>query len=197
MGTERDTAILSLSRTVHYLAYVYSQRFGVAQDELVGVAWEGAIRAVDSYRPDRGTALPSYATWRIRSALLDYARQQDHVSRNTRRRITQGSLPAGEYERPVSLDCELAEHPTLMATLESEREEWEPEPTVLLADRDAQLRAAVAALPERERIIIEQFDLVDAGVTLRELGELFGVTESRISQIRKQALDQLRDALAD
>lgn len=57
------------------------------------------------------------------------------------------------------------------------------------------LHAELARLPERERLVVELYDL--KSWTLREIGEQLGVTESRVSQIRSRALSRLRDRMQD
>lgn len=56
------------------------------------------------------------------------------------------------------------------------------------------LREAIALLPERHRIVVTGYFL--EGQTSCELAELLGVTESRISQIRSEATDLLREAIS-
>ncbi len=56
-----------------------------------------------------------------------------------------------------------------------------------LVDRIA---AVLETLPERERLVLTLYYYED--LKLREIGELLGVTESRISQIHSAALDKLR-----
>lgn len=57
------------------------------------------------------------------------------------------------------------------------------------------LRAELDRLPDRERLVVELYDL--KSWTLREIGEQLGVTESRVSQIRSRALSRLRDRMQD
>jgi RNA polymerase sigma factor for flagellar operon FliA len=59
--------------------------------------------------------------------------------------------------------------------------------------RDA-LRAEISKLPEREQAILILY--YEDGLTLSEIGEALGVTESRISQIHTKAVLQLRSRLA-
>jgi RNA polymerase sigma factor for flagellar operon FliA len=56
------------------------------------------------------------------------------------------------------------------------------------------LRAAVATLPERERLLITA--VYHEGVALRVVAARLGVSEVRVSQLRTRALRRLRDALA-
>jgi RNA polymerase sigma factor FliA len=57
------------------------------------------------------------------------------------------------------------------------------------------LVAAVDAMPERERTVLMMYYY--DGLTLTEIGEFLGVTESRVCQIHTKALRQLRSKLAD
>jgi RNA polymerase sigma factor for flagellar operon FliA len=57
------------------------------------------------------------------------------------------------------------------------------------------LIAAVDGMPERERTVLMMYYY--DGLTLTEIGEFLGVTESRVCQIHTKALRQLRSKLAD
>nr|WP_243889224.1 sigma-70 family RNA polymerase sigma factor [Dermatophilus congolensis] len=68
-----------------------------------------------------------------------------------------------------------------------------PEATLLARERRAYLRDAVAVLPERLRVVVRGCFFEDR--PMRELAEELGVTESRISQMRAEALKLLRDGM--
>jgi hypothetical protein len=55
------------------------------------------------------------------------------------------------------------------------------------------LTAAVDVLPERERLVISLY--YHEELTLREIGEILGLTEGRICQIHSQAVSRLRQVL--
>ncbi|MGI9556971.1 MAG: FliA/WhiG family RNA polymerase sigma factor [Solirubrobacterales bacterium] len=61
-------------------------------------------------------------------------------------------------------------------------------------ERRAELVAALASLDGRERLVIGLYYY--EGLTLREIGEVLGVTESRASQIHTKGLIALRSVLA-
>lgn len=69
------------------------------------------------------------------------------------------------------------------------------EPSVQLEDRElhAYLRDAVALLPERHRLVVVGYFLEER--TSDELARFLGVTESRISQMRSEALAMLKDGI--
>jgi RNA polymerase sigma-32 factor len=74
-----------------------------------------------------------------------------------------------------------------------------PEETALAADetrrRAHRIAAALAALPERERRIVEERHLSENAPLLREIGRRFGVSKERVRQLEKRALERLRRLL--
>ncbi len=71
-----------------------------------------------------------------------------------------------------------------------------PEPQAALDETETReaLAEAIAALPEREKIVITLYYYEE--LTLREIGEVLGVTESRVSQLHTKAILRLRARLA-
>jgi RNA polymerase sigma factor for flagellar operon FliA len=70
----------------------------------------------------------------------------------------------------------------------------DPEAVFDTAERHRQLADAILALPERERLVIALYYYEE--LTLREIGEVLGVTESRISQLHTKAALRLRSKLS-
>jgi len=71
-----------------------------------------------------------------------------------------------------------------------------PDPQVAIAssERHEQISEAILALPERERLVIALYYYEE--LTLREIGEVLGVSESRVSQMHTKAALRLRSKLA-
>lgn len=71
----------------------------------------------------------------------------------------------------------------------------ELEPSEQLEQRElmAYLRDAVALLPERNRLVVVGYFL--EGRTSKDLADFLGVTESRISQLRSESLEMLREVI--
>ncbi|MGA8183699.1 MAG: FliA/WhiG family RNA polymerase sigma factor [Terriglobia bacterium] len=59
----------------------------VELDDLISDGTVGLIDAVRKFDPARGVTIESYARYRIRGAILDSLRDQDHASRDMRRRM--------------------------------------------------------------------------------------------------------------
>jgi RNA polymerase sigma factor for flagellar operon FliA len=82
-----------------------------------------------------------------------------------------------------------------VSLLDTLADEGAPDPQAvvegsLLRDRVAD---AIAALPEREKLVIALYYYEN--LTLREIGEVLGVTESRVSQLHTKAVLRLRSKL--
>ena len=71
-----------------------------------------------------------------------------------------------------------------------------PDPQMLVDQSELRDRIAdaIAALPEREKLVVALYYYEN--LTLREIGEVLGVTESRVSQLHTKAVLRLRSKLA-
>jgi RNA polymerase sigma factor for flagellar operon FliA len=78
-------------------------------------------------------------------------------------------------------------------TLHSDDRETDPVHAAMREDAKARFREAFQRLPERERKIAVLLYVYN--LTLREIGEIIGVTESRVSQIHAQITKKLRTQL--
>lgn len=69
-----------------------------------------------------------------------------------------------------------------------------PEQQVIEKDLKERLKEALVQLPERERLLLSLYYYEE--LTLKEIGEVMGISESRVSQIHSRALLRLRKILA-
>jgi RNA polymerase sigma factor FliA len=71
-----------------------------------------------------------------------------------------------------------------------------PDPQIVVDESELRDRIAnaIAALPEREKLVVALYYYEN--LTLREIGEVLGVTESRVSQLHTKAVLRLRSKLA-
>lgn len=82
---------------------------------------------------------------------------------------------------------------TLGDTIAGESED--PSDVFESTEMSERLRDAVAALPDRERMVLGLYYY--EGLTLAQIGEVIGVTESRVCQIHTKSMLQLRSRLND
>jgi RNA polymerase sigma factor for flagellar operon FliA len=191
-------------------------RFGQALDQ-EDLAAEGRIAVLEALRSYEGFGIEE-RTWvgtRIRQRMIDAIRRLDVRTRDEQRlyashdKLGQGSdsvLPPSEEEqekrerarelsarRLISIDISVGESEPLSARL---HDHYVP-PADEVADEKAlqrRLHRAIASLPERQRTAIE-LSLFE-GLPLREIGDRMGVTESRVCQLQKRAVELLRRALS-
>ncbi|PRY18251.1 sigma-70 family RNA polymerase sigma factor [Kineococcus rhizosphaerae] len=196
----------------------------VSRDDLTSAGLMALFQASKAYDPTTGVPFNRYANTRIRGAILDDLRGQDWASRGVRsrqRKLAQtedqltaqlGRTPSGS-ELAASLgvsEKELAEtrdeaQRSMVLSMQGFTAEGAslddhlpthtpgPEQELLHRERLGYLRSAVACLPERLRAVVEGYFMQER--PMAELAEELGVSESRISQMRAEALVLLRDGM--
>ena len=82
-----------------------------------------------------------------------------------------------------------------VSLLDTIEDESAPDPQAALDTNEVKdrLSEAIQDLPERETLVVALYYL--ANLTLREIGEVLGVTESRVSQVHSKAVLRLRSRL--
>jgi RNA polymerase sigma factor for flagellar operon FliA len=165
-------------------------------EDFISCGLEALIASIDRYNPDKGATLEQFAWTRIHGAVLDELRRQDWAPRSLRR-----------WERDIH---KAREQFTSLHTLVMSDDETTVERIDTLADTDARLdpeaaattraakdrfRRAFDALPRREREVAVL--LYVKNLTLREIGEILGVSESRVCQIHSQLKRALKQQLSE
>jgi len=194
-------------------------------DDLMGAGMLGLLDAVDKFDPNKGVMFRTYAEMRVRGAMLDSLRDLDWAPRSMRRRAREieAAYVEAERTRGRSTDVDVAtvlgisvnEFQTLLGQLRGltvtaldaieEEENGRNQPlagdasqTPLAVYERSEVRACLAdaidQLPKRERQVIALYYVEE--VTMKEIGAVLQVTESRVSQIHTQAIVRLRACLA-
>ncbi len=190
--------------------------------DLMAAGTVGLIDAASKYDFDRCDRFAGYAEFRIRGAILDELRTMDWVPRSVR---SKGHALRDAYRTLQHLNGESPDTAavadylgvTEQQVFDMEREvnhvnvvavedvsvdgfarfsgddESTPDQEFGQSQMRERLAAAVTELPERERQVLSLYYLED--LRLKEIGEIFGVTESRICQIHARAVKRLRGIL--
>ena len=84
-----------------------------------------------------------------------------------------------------------------VSLLDTLTDESAPDPAAVMDQTDLKDRVAdaIARLPEREKLVVALYYYEN--LTLREIGEVLGVTESRVSQLHTKAVLRLRSRLTE
>ena len=195
--------------------------------ELVSVGVLGLIDAAGRYKASTGVPFDAFARRRIHGAMLDALRGLDWVPRSLRKlqrdvdgamarlRHTLGREPEAEeiaaalgvsthdYEAKLD-DLRLADLAAVQAAGTGEESAGlldvaidDEGPYRQLERRELRSRLvhALAQLPDRERQILALS--YEEELTLAEIGQVIGVGESRVSQLRTQAVSRLRSMMQE
>lgn len=193
----------------------------VDREYLFSAGMVGLLDALAKFDDSRGIAFEAYARIRVKGAVLDELRSLDHLTRSMRRRTKSVATSQATLEKNAgtpACDTAIAEHAGLSveevhasrtrrapesvdpSTLESldVASLWQESMSVLdqleAQERVRLLSAALAELPERNRLVVGLY--YEAELTLQEIGEVLGVTQSRVSQILKKTVELLKVSVA-
>lgn len=163
----------------------------VLRDDLVAAGVHGLIDSLRKNGGDHGATFEGYARIRIRGAILDELRAQDWLPRRARWAAL-GKRPTTD-ETPIAVVG--LEDLTPGERTSSFVNEDERDPSELLEDRQEAhlLREAIEQLPTREGTIVRMHYF--QGARFKDIGEVLGVSEPRISQLHSRAMGQLRKIL--
>lgn len=172
----------------------------VERDELVGYGYLALVQAAERFDPSLGVPFPAYAQIRIDGAIRDGLRAGDWLP--TRLRAAQRRISA--MQRDLATASHPAPDPADLVSLDagrtsdtdaavSRRHEEQPEEALIDECMIARMRSLISRLSEKQRVALVGSYL--EGRTGVDLAELLGVSPSRVSQLRNEALLNLRDWL--
>ena len=194
---------------------------GVELEDLIQTGLIALLDATRQFSPSKGASFQTYASIRVRGAMLDEFRNTDWAPRSVYRKQRQLTAAiravesrTGSHASPREVATELGvsldEYHDMVRASSSQRmvsldeagadvADGEREDAETVADPTAELeteefRAAMAeairSLPEREALVMSLYYVEE--LNLKEIGEVLGVSESRVCQIHGQALARLR-----
>ncbi|MEI6619508.1 MAG: RNA polymerase sigma factor FliA [Betaproteobacteria bacterium] len=190
-------------------------------DELIQVGMIGLLEAARSFDTSKGVEFESYALSRVRGAILDEVRQLSYLPRSAvafnkseneainflaselGRAPTQSELAEhmgddleefqkkrGNAKRFETLSMEVINDEVLGIADERSRQ---PDAIVEHEDFMRAVTGAIADLPERDQLLMSLYYVEE--LNLKEIGDVLGVTESRISQLLTGIVKKLRVSL--
>ena len=191
-------------------------------EDLLQIGMVALVEAANSFE-DRGLGFAAYAQLRVRGAMIDHLRRQATLCRSAmakrkeiagvRNRLEQqlGRLPT-EAEmssemglepaayREVADSVEMVQH-TSMDEVYSDQSMWFAD----VEDRADQvlereslkkaMAACISELPQREAMVLQLYFIEE--MNLEEIGQTLDIGAARVCQIKKAALDKLREKLRD
>jgi RNA polymerase sigma factor for flagellar operon FliA len=191
-------------------------------EDLLQIGMVALVEAANSFE-DRGLGFAAYAQLRVRGAMIDHLRRQATICRSAmakRKELAKvrngleqrlGRLPT-EAEMSAAMDLdpaayrevadsvEMVQH-TSMDEVYSDQSMWFAD----VEDRADQvlereslkkaLAACIGELPQREAMVLQLYFVEE--LNLEEIGHTLDIGAARVCQIKKAALDKLREKLRD
>ena len=213
-----------VKRIAHHLAARLPESVDI--NDLMQAGMIGLLEASGNFDNSRGASFETYAGIRIRGAMLDEVRKQDWTPRSVYRKQREVSEAIRSIERKtgrsaqahevadelgVSLDeyyavlrdaagCRLfsldaAQDESVPGFYEPPSGDETPDQALSQEQQTARLAAAIGRLPEKERLVLSLY--YERDLNLKEIGQVLGVSESRVCQIHSQAALRLRSMVTE
>lgn len=189
----------------------------VSRDDLIQAGVLGLLDALARFDPGRGVRFEAFAALRIRGAMLDELRRLCWLPRSLVRgmremdRAAQSlattlgrepeeeelaaslGIPVTQLRKTASLinsGALLSLEDTLFAAPNIDGPEVTTLERLIRDEEKSELAAAITKLPERHQQLLALY--YQEGLTLKEVGLVLGVSESRVCQLHARILARLR-----
>lgn len=229
----KDKLILHFLPLVKYIAgrMAITMPSHIDSDDLISSGIIGLVKAIERYDLNCGTQFETYATTRIKGAILDELRSLDWVPRSVRGRAKVlekvyvlleeklGRIPTDEetaeylgisteelsewikYATPtpiVSLNAVLnsGDDDKPLQVIDTLEDSKHKSPLSVTEQKEIQgfLAESINDLNTQEKMVIILYYY--EGLMLKEIGEILGVSESRVSQVHTKAMLRLKGKLS-
>jgi RNA polymerase sigma factor for flagellar operon FliA len=214
---KEDELALQYLPAVKAMAYRLKERLPSSVDfsDLSAIGTEELIKLARRYDESINDSFWGYAKTRVYGAMLDYLRTLDVVSRANRKLIKAIDYAIEEYRlthEDEPSDDELAEllgedvqkiHDARIASsiytvmpLHDQLQIGDEGAALAQIEREELIeviKKVLSGYKEREQMVIQLYYFEE--LTLKEISEILGITESRISQIHKAVIKKIRDGI--
>ncbi|MFP4457663.1 MAG: sigma-70 family RNA polymerase sigma factor [Clostridia bacterium] len=190
------------------------------KEEFYSIGVIGLIDAIQKFDYSKNVKFETYASFRVKGAIIDYIRKQDIVSRGLREKekainnarenlINRNQREPSEIEIAEELNISIEEFSKTInhiaqADLLSFEEmvsngigikqsDYDVEKKLEEKELQEYLAKAISNLPEREQYVISMYYKDE--LKLKDIGRILDLSESRVSQLLKKAVSNLRDYL--
>jgi RNA polymerase sigma factor for flagellar operon FliA len=220
----RDALILQHIPLLRHIVGRMSLPSSLSREDMEGYGMFGLIAAADTFEASRGLKFSTYAFPKIRGAILDELRRMDFLPRGRRERLRDldRAVAALEQEHGIAPSLEeVAERLSIsldevdeilhsartafegslddmtevgsLASMIADPSSNDPVGSAEWNEMKGLLVTAIQSLPDPDRTVITLY--YGEELLLRDISEILGVTESRVSQIHSRALYRLNRQL--
>ena len=226
---QNEEYVLENMNLVKFIASKYfTKNIGIEYEDLVSYGTIGLIDAANSSRDDKNCKFSTYASLKIRAAIVDEIRRHSPISRNDVAKINeynsavenlQNKLlrePTGEeiskylkvskseiskiesrinIMSTTSLDTVIFEGNTDVSIIDTIKEDESLLPENIIEEDEKLniLTRAIDMLKEKDKLVLSLYYYEE--LTLKEIGRVLEVSESRVCQLHSRAIVNLRNAM--
>ncbi|MFQ5427414.1 MAG: sigma-70 family RNA polymerase sigma factor [Thermodesulfobacteriota bacterium] len=224
---ERENLMMENIRLVKIIAHHIAVHLPphIDVNDLMSAGTIGLLESIDKFDATRGIKFKTYASIRIRGAIMDELRGMDWMTRSMREKSNMLKRAYGEIEKrtggPASekdvadfLDLSVEGLRGLLGKVsayslihiedlapdsESKMDILEciedpngadPMASARFSELQNTLASLIEALPEKEKLIVSLYYFNE--LTLKEIGRVMEITESRVCQLHSQAMHRLK-----
>jgi RNA polymerase sigma factor for flagellar operon FliA len=193
----------------------------VEYDELVSYGILGLIDAIEKFNLQKDVKFETYANIRIKGSIIDQIRTNDWVPRSVRTKFKEYEKSYSKLydiygenlkEEQIAADMNISTDElgellgqstslTIMSldekisesvnfNIANENKEFEPESNFLESEMKKILTNAIDSLNEKEKLVVQLYYYSD--LTFKEIAQVMGITESRVSQIHSKSIMKLK-----
>lgn len=221
----REALILEYAPLISYIASRIRSRLPshVELGDLVNAGVIGFIDAMNRFDPKKNIQFKTYSEYRIRGAIMDEVRSMDWVPRSVRKKVhlleetfhrleQKHKRPASDEEAASALELDMESYYELLSSaralplfnLDDLGGDIDPKDVLFREDKDPSVKVwfkelsglmgkAIDSLPDKERMVVTLYYYEE--LTMKEIARVFGVTESRVSQLHTKAIIRLKKKL--
>ena len=183
---DKQARSLLIEHNLRLVAHIMKKYYaaGGDQDDLISIGTIGLIKAIDSFDPDKGTRLATYAARCIENEILMHFRALRRTAGTVS--LTE-PMEADKDGSPLSLMDLISVDDTIADDLD-------------LKQKSVQLYEYLCEMedPREKEILIRRYGLYQTReMTQREIARQLGISRSYVSRIEKKAIGRLRQRFAE
>lgn len=214
---EQDDIVLAYMPALRAMAFRLKERLPSHIDvsDLIGAGLEEMVKLSRKYDKEQNDSFWGYAQKRVYGSMLDFLRRLDVVSRSDRTLVKSIETLVDEYfnkfehepddayiAAKLGIDVEkVSEARNVSAVvavlnIDDQMELMSEENTLERVEKEDLIEKIAQILnefEERDQLIVQLYYYEE--LSLKEISEILGITESRISQIHKRLMDKIRKKL--
>ncbi len=218
---KKDELVKSMLPRVKEIAYSFYNKFSFVEpslelNDIIQIGVLGLLDAVNKFDETKEVKFKTYAEFRIKGAILDELRKEDILPRYKREVVKRvdnainklsSKLMREPTEEEIAKELNMSVDDVFEALrhkdnsyylsysdvepfLSNVKDIFDPQLNSIKSELKEKLAIAIEKLSDKEKLVLSLYFYEE--MTLKEIGEILEISESRVSQIRSEALKKLK-----